>query len=71
MIPKKTVMYHKVFGANKTNSNIGTSPSSVILCEVWAEPIIFHLYMIGSIFHHLLSGGEGKNTGIKTINRNN
>ena len=34
-------MYHVVFGVIKTTRNIWTSPSLIILCEVWAKPIMF------------------------------
>ena len=58
------VMYHKASGVIKTTGNIGKSPSSSILREVWDEPIIFHRYMIRSVFRHLPSEGESKNIGM-------
>ena len=40
-------MHLKAFGIIKTTSNIRTSLSSSILCEVWAKPIMFIVTYLG------------------------
>ena len=53
-------MYRKSLGVVKTNGNIGTSPSSGISREFWAEPIMFIGTLLGASFTTFQVDMKGK-----------